>query len=334
MKNQYQQFLKWGGLFVLSFGVIFGAVFVLSQSPQEQHEKPELPLQTTPLAQLTEPLSISKAGKVVANQDILVTAQANGRISRIAYQEGQAVKGGAQVVFLADTISQYALQTQRAKNSLDRSLLMKKEAEATLGQQLLQTENAYRSAESAFELAQSTTQNTIKQAELGLSSAQSQITALKEQFQGQKLALLGVMTALIEAADKWLMVTDFYQDQQQAYRVYLGAKDPSYTNAAKVQLRTLYTQREKVKNLPSIPQDDQELKESTQFLEQSYREIESFAGVMVEVMRKSIASEGTLSQATIDANIQTFQSFQVGQALLAPKSSFIAYANQVNAQLL
>lgn len=334
MTDKTTYVLKRSGLFILSFGLIFWALLLVNKPNQQSKEKTELSIETTTPVDLYQPLQISKPGKVVANQDILVTAQANGRVSRIAYKEGENVKGGQPIIVLADTVAQYALQTQRAKNSLDRALLIKKEAELNLGQQLLQAENAYRSAQQAFEFAQTTTQNTLKQAQLGLTSAQSQIEALKEQFQGQKLAILGLMTAIIEASDKWLGVTHFYQDQQTGYEVYLGAKDQSHLNLTREALRNLYTEREKVQKLNAVPQNDQELRDATATLAKIYDEIASFAWMMVEVMRNSIASEGTLSQSTIDANIQAFQAFQVGQALLVPKTSFIAYANQVNAQLL
>ena len=46
---------------------------------------------------------------------------------------------------------------------------MKEQAELTLQQQIEQAENAYKTADNAYKTAQKTSENTIKQASLGLS---------------------------------------------------------------------------------------------------------------------------------------------------------------------
>lgn len=68
-------------------------------------------------------------------------------------------------------------------------------------------------------------------------------------------------------------------------------------------------------------------------IDAAYTQIESFAGMIIQLMRNSIPSSGTLDQATIDATIRNFESIQAGQALIGSKASFISYLNQVDAQL-
>ena len=68
-------------------------------------------------------------------------------------------------------------------------------------------------------------------------------------------------------------------------------------------------------------------------IDAAYTQIEDFAGMMIQLMKNSISSVGTLDQATIDGAIRNFESIQAGQALIGSKASFISYLNQVDAQL-
>ncbi len=61
-------------------------------------------------------LTLEKPGTIASSQDILVTAQANGKVAKILAREGDQVKGGEPIVQLADTIASYKLQVERAKN--------------------------------------------------------------------------------------------------------------------------------------------------------------------------------------------------------------------------
>lgn len=162
---------------------------------------------------------MEKPGTIASTQDIQVTAQANGRVSRIFVKEGATVKGGQPIVNLSDTIASYKLQAERAKNGLDRAILTKTQTETSLNQQIQQAENAYKQAQQAFEYAQKTSETAVKQAGLGLSGAESSFDALKKNFLSQKIALINFMNTVIDSADALLGVTEYYEDQ-------LGAKEP------------------------------------------------------------------------------------------------------------
>ncbi len=290
-------------------------------------------VQTKLFSEFSHQLMLEKPGKIASTQDILVTAQANGKVAKILAKAGDLVKGGQPIVQLSDTIASYKLQTERAKNGLDRALLMKEQTELTLNQQLQQSENAYKTAQQAFEHAKKMSETAIKQAGLGLTTAESQFDALKNSFQMQKIALLNVLDAVVESADALLGVTDYYEEQLKGKEIYLGAKDQTQKNLAKESLRALYTTREELKKLSDIPQDASMLMTGTNLLNSSYEKMISFAGLMVEVLRNSIASQGTLGEAEINKHIQTFQTFQSGAGVQQARSAFVAYFNQVNAQL-
>ncbi len=323
-----------GGGFLTVFLVLFALlVFSEKKAIQEASTQTGAIPQTKTLADVTHQLMLEKPGKIVSTQDILVTAQANGKVAKILAKAGDSVKGGQPIVQLADTVASYKLQVERAKNGLDRALLMKEQTELTLNQQLQQSENAYKTAQQAFEHAKKMSETAIKQAGLGLTTAESQFDALKNSFQMQKIALLNVLDAVVESADALLGVTDYYEEQLKGKEIYLGAKDQTQKTLAKESLRALYTTREELKKLSDIPQDASMLMTGTNLLNSSYEKMISFAGLMVEVLRNSIASQGTLGEAEINKHIQTFQTFQSGVGVQQARSAFVAYFNQVNAQL-
>ena len=320
-------------IFFLCFFWVFGLVLFLNSKAEQPQEKTEFTIQTTTIDQIDSSISLEKPGTILSSQDITVAAQANGKVSRIAFKEGNQVKGWDQIVYLSDTVASYELQVQRAKNNLDRALLTREQTENSLKQQLDQAENSYKTALQSFEAAQVSAENAVKQANMGVTSADDQISALRKQFQPQKLALLSLLNSVIESSDKWLGVTTYYDYLKTGFEIYIWAKDQSQKNQTEQSLRDLYTLKESITKLPSSPKTDEELKNAVHQIDAAYTQIEDFAGMMIQLMRNSIPSAGTLEQATIDATIRNFESIQAGQALIGSKASFISYLNQVDAQL-
>ena len=333
MSDKSKNILKYTMIFFLCFFWVFGLVLFLNSKAEQPQEKAEFTIQTTTIDQIDSSISLEKPGTILSSQDITVAAQANGKVSRIAFKEGNQVKGWDQIVYLSDTVASYELQVQRAKNNLDRALLTREQTENSLKQQLDQAENSYKTALQSFEAAQVSAENAVKQANMGVTSADDQISALRKQFQPQKLALLSLLNSVIESSDKWLGVTKYYDDLKTGFEVYVWAKDQNQKNQTEQSLRDLYILKESIIKLPSSPKTDAELKDSVHQIDAAYTQIENFAGMMIQLMRNSIPSAGTLDQATIDATIRNFESIQAGQALIGSKASFISYLNQVDAQL-
>lgn len=333
MSDKSKTIFKYTMIFFLCFFWVFALVLFLNSKAEQPQEKTEFTIQTTTIDQIDSSISLEKPGTILSSQDITVAAQANGKVSRIAFKEGNQVKGWDQIVYLSDTVASYELQVQRAKNNLDRALLTREQTENSLKQQLDQAENSYKTALQSFEAAQVSAENAVKQANMGVTSADDQISALRKQFQPQKLALLSLLNSVIESSDKWLGVTKYYDDLKTGFEIYIWAKDQSQKNQTEQALRDLYTLKESITKLPSSPKTDEELKSAVHQIDAAYTQIEDFAGMMIQLMRNSIPSAGTLDQATIDATIRNFESIQAGQALIGSKASFISYLNQVDAQL-
>lgn len=187
---------------------------------------------------------------------------------------------------------------------------MREQTELTLNQQLQQSENAYKNAQQAFKFAQTSSENALKQANLGLSGAENQFEGLKKGFSTQKLALLNLMHNVIEKADSLLGVTAYYEDQFKGHEIYLGAKNQTQKHQAQEQLRALYTLKETVDALSEAQEEGSGLSLATQTLNRGYEETIAFTLLMQEVIRNSIISEGTFGEKERNTQLQTFQNLQ------------------------
>ena len=326
---------RWGSflaLFIVLFWLIYyTSLNTITQAEESIVEDPEI----TTVSDVFQQLTLEKPGKFASTQDIVVTAQANGKVATIYYKEGQQVNWGQPVIALSDTIASYKLQTDRAKNSLNRAILTKQQTELTLNQQIESAKNAYENAQQAYEYAKKASDIAVKQAGLQVTTADSSIDTLKNSFWTTKTSVLNFMNNVIDTADKLLGISQYYEDNLDKWvEVYIWAKDSSKKEKAKQELRELYTLRDKIKALADVPSTNDELKTSTDSLANTIQTTSNFAGTMVEVMRNSISSVGTLSQAEIDGYISTFQLYQnwlLGQSSL--KAVITEFKGKVDAQL-
>ena len=328
------------GLWALSFAIVFAILFWLiyvsslsSQIETETYDAGDPEIAT--LSDFSHNLMIEKPGKFASSQDIVVTSQANWKVSQIYFKEGQEVKWWQPVIALSDTIASYKLQVDNAKNSLDRAILTKQQTELTINQQIESSKNAYENAQKAFELAKKSSEISVKQVRNSVSTADSSVDTLRNSFLALKKSTLNYMDTVIDTSDAILWVSKYYEDNLDKWiEVYVWAKDSTIKEQAKQQLRDLYTARDEIKALDDIPADINTLKNSVLKLDSAAEQISKFWGTMVEVMRNSIASDGSLSQATIDKYISTFQWFEATSAWGTNlRWTITSFKSQVDAQI-
>jgi len=335
-KSRKQSLGLWALSFAIVFAILFWLIYASSLSTQIETEtydagNPEI----ATLSDFTHNLMIEKPGKFASSQDIVVTSQANWKVSQIYFKEGQEVKWWQPVIALSDTIASYKLQVDNAKNSLDRAILTKQQTELTINQQIESSKNAYENAQKAFELAKKSSEISVKQVRNSVSTADSSIDTLRNSFLALKKSTLNYMDTVIDTSDALLWVSQYYEDNLDKWiEVYVGAKDSTKKEQAKQQLRDLYTARDEIKALDDIPADINTLKNSVLKLDSAAEQISKFWGTMVEVMRNSIASDGSLSQATIDKYISTFQWFEATSAWNTNlRWTITSFKSQVDAQI-
>ena len=321
-------------LFFVSFWLVFWGFYYIETHNQPEAEQEEI---NTPkllsLSEISQQLKLEKTATISSSQDILVTSQANGKVAKIPHNEGDKIKAGETIVSLSDTIANYKIQLDSAKNALDRAVLTRKQTELTINQQIEQAKNALDTAKEALWNAEKGAELAIQQAELGVTNADNQIETLKNSFVTQKNTFINVLNSVLDTSDNLLGVTEYYEDKMnKSIDIYLGAKDVQLKNQAKDELKALYTLRDEIKDLKDIPETNEELLNNTLKLEEAYQKTFAFSKTMEQVMENSIASQGTLSQETINSYKKSFQDIQYGTTLTA-RSNLITYLSNVNSQL-
>ena len=333
-ESKKQNVILWIILYIILFGTVFWGFYYIETHNQPESEKEEI---KTPnllsLNEISQQLKFEKTATISSSQDILVSSQANGKVAKITHNEGDTIKAGETIVSLSDTIANYKIQLDSAKNALDRAVLTRQQTELTINQQIEQAKNALDTAKEALWNAEKGAELAIQQAELGVTNADNQIETLKNSFVTQKNTFINVLNSVLDTSDNLLGVTDYYEDKMnKSIDVYLGAKDVRIKNQPKDELKALYTLRDEIKDLKDIPETNEELLNNTLQLEEGYQKTFAFSKIMEQVMENSIASQGTLSQETINTYKKSFQDIQYGTTLTA-RSNLITYLSNVNSQL-
>jgi hypothetical protein len=108
------------------------------------------------------------------------------------------------VVLIDDTIANYGLQVQRAKSAVSRASLQSKQTKVSLDKSLTDVSLALDLAKNNYNVTQQTAGQSIKQAELGISSAASQAQNLQLQYPIERTNLLNLMDSVLNQIDNYL----------------------------------------------------------------------------------------------------------------------------------
>jgi hypothetical protein len=103
-------------------------------------------------------------------------------------------------------------------------------------------------------------------------------------------------------------VTDKYKLLNDAYEIYIGAKNLQEKYTAEQQLLTMYQLLESIKQLPSSASTPQELQQFASSLEKTYIAAVAMIDQMISVLRNSIDSGvPSFNQTAINGFIASFQ---------------------------
>ncbi len=282
---------------------------------------------TNPQSQI---VYITKPWKISGKQDIVVSSQVMWRIKSIEKKEGAVVSWDQLIISVADTIANYWIQVERAKSAMSRASLQKQQTQISLDKSFTDTSTALDVAKNNYAVSQLTTQETLKKAQLDLSSALSQSQNLFLQFDLEKNWSLNILDLILNQMDTYLGVSDKYKNINWLYEPYLWAKDLDSKADAKAYVLELYDFREDISNLPSSTKDPKVVLSGLVLIEKSYDKAYQLLDKMKTVLVNSLLS-AELSQQQIDgyrAKVDWLLS-----SLQGSKSSLLAYRRQVTSLL-
>ncbi len=312
-------------IFLLSVWLLWGC----SNIPQEI-TKQDFFVDTMRLWSKDQQSFLIKPGKIVWSQDITVSAQANGRISNILVKEWDYLLGWKQAILLADTIANYSLQVQSAKNWLDRAILTYEQNKNLLDQQLQQTKIAYEQAKNSYTVTSKVAENSLKKADIDIRNADNNIWNLQLQLNIEKTNNINIIDNVLYQADTIFGVSDKYKHMNDSFEIYLWAKDSSKKNALETFILKMYKTKENVELIKTNDLSEEDIYNAVNIIATAYSELNVLLDTAVLVLQNSVASVA-LSQASIDWYISSFNVQK--NTLQSLNNAFTAYRKQIESSL-
>lgn len=273
---------------------------------------------------------ITKPGKVSGKQDIVVSSQVAGRVKSIDKKDWTLVSGDQLVVDISDTVANYGLQLQRAKNAVSRASLQSQQTKVSLDKSLTDVELALNVAQNNLAVGKLTTEQSLKKAELDFSSTVSQSQNIYLQFDLEKNNALNVIDTILHQMDTYLWVTEEYENINRYYEPYLWWNDVDNKVNAKQYVLDLYDFREKISQISSNTNDAKVVLSGVALIEKWYNKANQLLDTMKTVIINSIVTT-VLPQAMLDwyrARVDWLL-----WSLQWAKTAISAYRRQVNALL-
>lgn len=273
---------------------------------------------------------ITKPGKVSGKQDIVVSSQVAGRVKSIEKKDWTLVSGDQLVVDISDTVANYGLQLQRAKNAVSRASLQKEQTKVSLDKSLTDVEIALDVAQNNLAVSKISTEQSLKKAELDFSSATAQSQNIYLQFDLEKDNALNVIDTILNQMDTYLWVTEEYENINRYYEPYLWWNDVDTKVKAKEYVLDLYDLREDISKLDSNTNDAKVVISGVVLIERGYNKANQLLDTMKTVITNSIVTT-VLPQAMLDwyrARVDWLL-----WSLQWAKTAVSAYSRQVNSLL-
>ena len=127
-------------------------------------DKKEFVVEVKKVEAFSGDVSIEKLWKIVWSQDIVVKAQASGKVKLLSVEEWEIVEKGWKILELDDTVWSYDLNLKRSKNSLDSIKLDYKSSELTLTKAIKDAEIALEKAEHNLYIAKKDIEEKVENA--------------------------------------------------------------------------------------------------------------------------------------------------------------------------
>lgn len=273
---------------------------------------------------------ISKPGRVLGSQDVVVSSQVSGRIKSIEKKDWDNVSWEQLIISIADTVANYWLQVQRAKSAISRASLQKQQTQVSLEKSINDVSTALDVAKNNYNVSKLTTEQSLKKAELDFSSANAQSDGIYLQFDLERNNALNVIDTILNQMDTYLWVTDEYKSINIYYEPYLWGNDIWSKANAKKYVEDLYLLRKKISELPANTQDAKVVMSGISMIEQWYNKSNLLLDTMKIVLTNSIVTN-VLTQQMIDwyrARVDGLLG-----SLQWAKTSLSAYRRQVNSLL-
>jgi len=269
-----------------------------------EDEKLVFGIQAVLVDELSPIATREKVWSLLEQQQITVTAQAAGSVSSIPWREGQDVLSGQPIIQLADTVSSYGLQVQRAENALDRARAQEEQTRLSLEDTVVAAEAGLIQAEEALRVAQDGGLLSLRWQELSAQQAritsESQLQNIQINFISEYTTLRDLLVDVLDRGDSILAVTNKYRGQNEEFRTLISAKDTQQKIIAENQLLQLYQTLNTINEL-----DTDDVLWVLDPMTSAYNQITTYLAQMQQVFINTVTA-ANLPEAQLDGYVQIF----------------------------
>lgn len=184
--------------------------------------------------------TVEKSGRITAKSSLTLSSRGVGEIWSIAVKEWSAVKAGAIIARLKDTLTNYDLQLAQAENTLKIQNASRETTRINLDQGVQNNRIAYERAQQTYD---SLKNRTTLQYDLTVSGNKKTLDTYNENFRGYITELEKSMTQLLYEGDKILGITTVFQYSNDSWESYLGARIGNIKVEADNKWNALYSMR-------------------------------------------------------------------------------------------
>ncbi|HCB51247.1 TPA: hypothetical protein DEP21_01520 [Patescibacteria group bacterium] len=148
---------------------------------------------------------------------------------------------------IKDSVANYDLQVQRAKNALDRSVIQYEQTKISVDKSLSDASTALEVAENSYNVSQTVTEQNLKKAKIDYDNTDVQLDSLETQLVTEKNNLSTIVDSVLNQVDLYLGVTQNYESFNDGYELLLGARDTKQKKETENLLKDLYNKKSELK---------------------------------------------------------------------------------------
>ena len=356
------------------FTVLFLWIFLTSCTSQTLTQTPgkqEFIVNTQSGQDFSGSMELEKTGKVSSSQDILLTANAAGRVASVLVKSGDSVQAGQPLATLEDNIGNYGINLERASNGVERAKINYDSTQIQLEKQILDTETSLLTLQRSLVTLKKNSEQSLIQAEDSLENSQYvsldsksalQLEQLDNSIEKSKLdyenklivdvetiegfksslktsfnSFLITLQDVVNFSDELLWITNINKDKNDKYEDFLWSQDSAQKRQSEVQLIELIDIRDgsKLDDIESLVASgnmtENQIIEVIDFINANYEKTKVHLNSLETTLNNSLVSVWQLWQVEISAFSAQINGYQ--SALQGNYSGFISFGSSAKSFL-
>lgn len=309
---------------------------------------------------------IKKSWKIISASDLTLASQATWKVSLINFKEWDKVNIWDTIIRLEDNISNYWINVERARNSLDRAKINYDSTLLSLNKSITDAQIAYDKAKIDHETLFKNLEVTLNKAEYdywvskenqdvslnktdldlqkleqnlakqeldynnSITNDNNTLNWFEENLKSTKKSIELVYFDMIKTLDEIFWVTDNNEVKNDSYEMYLSAKDKTYKLEVENKLETYINEYKDFENSKVIINSDSDYISYLNDFEDKVEWLKNLADLSKLALKNSIASS-SFSQTTIDTYYSTVNSYS--NSLQSTYSSLLSLKTNINSFL-